>query len=98
MLPVAAVQSFPLKTSLDKTEQYSAVERLLEKVESVLSNRPDELGIKLVDAAGHENDIQCGIENLQLLQQLEPVHLGHLNIQDGEVGLECLGQPNDLAG
>ena len=97
VLSVATIQSFQLKASFYKTEKHPTVEWLLKKVERILPNRPDELRIDLMDATSHENDIQFRIEGLQLFHQLEPVHLGHLNIQNSEVRLERLGQPNGLA-
>src|SRR5215469_1278603 len=80
MLSVAAIQSSQLKASFNKAEQHAAVEWFLKKVECILPNRPDKLCIELMDTAGHENNIQFGIKRLQLFHQLEPIHLGHLNI------------------
>src|SRR5215468_6732741 len=98
MLSVAAIQSSQLKAPFNKAEQHTAVEWFLKKVECILPNRPDELCIELMDTAGHENNIQLGIKGLQLFHQLEPIHLGHLNIQDGNVRLKRLCHSKSIAG
>ena len=59
--------------------------------------RQDELGIELMDAAGHENDIHFSIQGLQTFHQLEAIHLGHLNIENGEIGLKRLRQADGFA-
>ena len=92
------MQSFQLETSFYKGKQHLAVEGLLKKVERIFANSPYELRIQFMDAAGHENDIQFRIKGLQLFHQLEPVHVGHLDIKNGKVRLERLGQPDGLAG
>src|SRR6516162_6843753 len=57
ILSIGTLQPFQLEAPFNKGEQYTTVKWFLKKVECILPNRPDELCIELLNAAGHENNV-----------------------------------------
>src|SRR5262245_4178509 len=98
MLPVFAVESSQLQTALNQTQQHLAIERLLKKVKRIFPNRARQLGVDVVNATGHEDHVHFRIQSLQLLHQLEPIEVRHLNVENRQIRFELSGQLNRVTG
>ena len=58
MLPMLLPAPPQLEASLDQRPEHVAIEGLLDEVEGRASNRPHQLLVQIVDAAGHQDDVQ----------------------------------------
>ena len=75
-----------LDAAVDQRLQHVAIERLLDEVEGGAADGAHELLVLVVDAAGHQDDVDVGVQRLQTRHQLEAVELRHADVENGEVG------------
>src|SRR5262245_22679326 len=81
-----------LETALDERQQNIAVERLLDEVERRTAQSPNELFVKIVEAAGHQDHVHVRKTRLQLRHQLEAVEIGHADVEDRELRFQLFGK------
>src|SRR5439155_23604562 len=85
-----------IETSLNQGLKPLSIKRLLNEIERRTADGPNELLVHIIDAAGHENDVQLGHAGFQPAHQLEPIHFGHADIHNRQRGIELERQRNGV--
>jgi len=77
-----------LDAAFDERLEHLAIERLLDEIERRAANRPHQLFVEIVDAAGHQDDVDRRKPRLQLRHELEAVEIRHPDVDDRELGVK----------
>ena len=80
-----------LEASLHERPEDLAIERLLDEVERRAADGPDQLVVEIVDAAGHQDDVEPRKARFQLRHQLEAVQIGHPDVDDRQLRMKLAG-------
>ena len=80
-----------LETSLHERPEDFAIERFLDEIKRRAADRPDQLFVEIVDAAGHQDDVQPRKSRFQLRHQLEAVQIGHPDVDNRQIRMKLAG-------
>src|SRR5436309_4089397 len=86
-----------VEAAVDQRLQHLAIERFLDEVERPTLDGSDELLVLILEAASHQDDVEVGLERLQPCHELEPIELGHADVEDGELRPEVASHGRRLA-
>ena len=84
-------------TSLHQRFQHFAIERLLDEEERRTADRADQFAVEIVDAPGHQDDVEVREARLQLRHQLEAVEIRHPHVDNRELRMKLGGDGQRLA-
>ena len=80
-----------LEAAIHECQQDAPVERLLDEVEGPFVDRLDQVVVRFLGVARHQDDIDVAQSGFQAARDLEACHFGHADVDDRQVGPHALG-------